>query len=339
MTRSKSALIALLAACSIATAKQAAAAQGESMTLALENDVFTGSDNNYTNGIGFSWVSGEVATYPEGKLIRKWTNFWSFLPFVGNEDYKTYASWSVVQEMDTPDNIKNPNPPPNDQPYAGILYVDTILYAKKDRWAHAWEFKVGVVGPAALAEQAQKGMHRIIGSDEPMGWDTQLPNEPVINIGYTVAHVVAEGHMGKSAAEWRIVPVGNVGLGTYFTGIGVGAYGEFGWNLVDALGGTALRAGLNSAATAGVGPVSGWSIAFFAGAAGYGVARYLPLDGDVFRDSRSVDTKSYVGQRSAGFSVRHRGFVMSLAVTHFTPTFESERAKPDFGTLSVSWFL
>jgi hypothetical protein len=338
MTSSKLALVALFAACSIAWTKQAAAEHGESMTLALDNDVFTGSDNNYTNGLGLSWVSADLATYPEEKLIRKWARFWSFLPFVSNEDYKTYASWSVVQEMDTPDNIMNPNPPPNDEPYAGILYVDNILYSKKERWAHAWELKVGVVGPAALAESTQKAFHRIIGSDEPMGWDTQLPNEPVINIGYTVAHVVADGHVGKSA-EWRIVPVGTAGLGTYFTGIGVGAYGEFGWNLVDALGGTALRAGLNSAATVGVGPVTGWSVAFFAGAAGYGVARYLPLDGDVFRDSRSLDTKSYVGQCSAGFSVRHRGFVMSLAVTHFTPTFETERAKTDFGTLSVSWFL
>ena len=26
-----------------------------------------------------------------------------------------------------------------------------------------------------------------------MGWDTQLPNEPVINVGYTVAHLAAAG--------------------------------------------------------------------------------------------------------------------------------------------------
>jgi hypothetical protein len=325
--------IALLAVCAVGHAAE----PGESVTVTLDNDVFTSSDNNYTNGLGVSWVSAELGHYDEDRFLRKWGRFWSFLPFISDDGYETYASWSLVQEMDTPDDIKNPNPPANDQPYAGILYVDAVLYAKKDRWAHAWELKVGVVGPAAQAEQMQKAFHRVISSDEPRGWDTQLPNEPVINIGYTVAHEAASGHVGKTA-EWRVVPVGTVGLGTYFTGIGVGAYAEFGWNLVDALGGAALRAGLNSAATVGVQPTNRWSVSFFVGAAGYGVARYLPLDGTVFRDSRSVDAKSYVGQTSAGFSLRRRGLDVSLAVTRFSATFASERAKTDFGTLSVSWF-
>ena len=31
------------------------------VTLTLENDVFTHSDNNYTNGLGIAWVSGAVS--------------------------------------------------------------------------------------------------------------------------------------------------------------------------------------------------------------------------------------------------------------------------------------
>ena len=169
-----------------------------------------------------------------------------------------------------------------------------------------------------------------------MGWDTQLPNEPVINVGYTVAHLAAAGRAGESA-EWRVVPVGTAGVGTYFTGAGLGVYGEVGWNLVEALGGTALRTGLNAASTVGVGPVNDWSVAFFGGLGGYGVAHYLPLDGTVFHDSRSVDSEPFIGTGSLGVSVRHGGFVLSFAATFFTDTFEDQRESAEFGTLSMSW--
>lgn len=219
-----------------------------------------------------------------------------------------------------------------------MLYVDSVLYAVKEGWGHAWELKLGVVGPASQAEDVQSWFHDVIGSDEPMGWDYQLPNEPIVNVGYTVAHEVARGHAGRRA-EWRFVPVGTVGLGNYFTGAGVGMYGEFGWNLVPALGGTALRSGLNAATTLGVGPVEGWSVAAFCGLAGYGIAHYLPLDGTVFHDSRSVDTEPFVGTGSVGLSVRHGRFVLSIASTWHTDTFETERRKAEYGTLGVSWYF
>ena len=331
-------LVVLLASSAAGCVTQSSATYDGTLTFTLENDAFTGSDNNYTNGLGVTWVSSDLASYGEDRFVSKWGRFWSFLPFVEDEGYTTYASWSLAQEMHTPDDISNPNPPLDDQPYAGILYLDSVLYAKKERWAHAWELKLGVVGPASQAEHVQKWFHDVIGSDEPQGWDTQLPNEPVVNLGYTVAHLAAAGHAGKSA-QWRIVPVGTVGLGTYFTGIGVGAYAEFGWNLVDAFGGTALRAGLNAASVAGVGPVDGWSVAFFCALGGYGVAHYLPLDGTVFKDSRSVDSKPFIGTDAIGLSVRHRRFVMSLAASFFTKTFDTQRTGVSFGVLDVSWYF
>jgi hypothetical protein len=91
------------------------------LTLTIENDAFTGSDNNYTNGIGIGWSTDEVGTYGERSFVRNWAELWSFLPFVLSEDYRTYASWTVGQEMHTPDDITVPDPPLTDQPYAGVL--------------------------------------------------------------------------------------------------------------------------------------------------------------------------------------------------------------------------
>ena len=334
----KVALVALVSCCAVGCVTQSTGTYDGAMTITVENDTFTGSDNNYTNGIGGTWNSNDINTYDEERFVHKWADFWSFLPFASDDGYQTYASWSIAQEMHTPDDIQDPDPPKDDQPYAGVLYLDSVLYARRGPTTHAWSLKVGVVGPASQAEEVQKWFHDVIGSDEPMGWDTQLPDEVLVNVAYSVAHLWAQGDVGKSA-EWRLVPVGTVGLGNYFTGVAGGMYGEFGWNLVDALGVPALRSGLNAAATVGVGPVKGWSVAFYGGFGGYGVAHYLPLDGTVFHDSRSVDTEPFIGTGTVGIAVRHRGLVLSLARTYFTDMFETERTNAEFGTLSVSWFF
>jgi lipid A 3-O-deacylase len=332
------ALVALVSCCAVGCVTQSTGTYDGAMTITVENDTFTGSDNNYTNGLGATWNSNEISTYDDESSVGKWAGFWSFLPYVADEGYQTYASWSIAQEMHTPDDITDPNPPRDDQPYAGVLYLDNVLYARRDRTTHAWALKVGVVGPASQAEDVQTWFHDVIGSDEPMGWDTQLPDELLVNVAYSVAHLWQQGDVGKSAS-WRLVPVGTVAVGNYFTGVAGGMYGEVGWNLVDALGVPALRSGLNAASTVGVGPVKGWSVAFYGGFGGYGVAHYLPLDGTVFHDSRSVDSEPLIGTGTVGIAVRHRGFVLSLARTYFTDMFETERKNAEFGTLSVSWFF
>lgn len=329
-------LLLVLSAAAASHLAQVTHAQAGAVTLTLENDLFTGSDNNYTNGIGLSWVSDAMDTYDECNLVRRWAELWTFLPFVGDDGFRTYASWTLAQEMHTPDDINDPDPPLDDQPYAGLLYLDSNLYAKGARWTHAWQLRLGVVGPASQADDTQKWFHGLIGEDKPKGWDTQLPNEPVINAAYTGAYLLAGGELGDWAS-WRIIPVANVGLGSYFTGAGLGLYGEIGWNLVDALGGTALRQGFNTASTVGVGPVDGWSVSLSGGVVGYGVAYYLPLDGTSFRSSRSVDTNPGIGMGTFGLTARYRRFVGFLGQTYFTRMFETERGNTEFGTLSLSW--
>jgi hypothetical protein len=152
------------------------------------------------------------------------------------------------------------------------------------------------------------------------------------------SYLLAETHLADSAS-WRIIPVANAGLGNYFTGLGLGLSGEIGFNLADALGGTALRQGFNVASTVGVEPVDTLSVSLSGGVAGYGVAHYLPLDGTVFKDSRSVDTEPFIGMGTFGITVRYECFVAFVGRTYFTQTFSTERTRPEFGTLSVSWIF
>ena len=331
-------LIGLLSLAAAGCATQSSAPYDGALTFAIENDTLTGSDNNYTNGVGVSWVSADLDSYDDDQFISKWGDFWAFLPFVGDDGYTNYAGWSVVQEMHTPNDIAIVDPPETDQPYAGVQYVDSLLYARSGRWAHAWELKLGTVGPSSYAEETQKWVHDQLGVDEPQGWHTQLPNEPVINVGLTSAYLWKKGSAGGSA-EWRLVPIGSAGVGTHFTGVGLGVYGEVGWNLVDALGSTGLREGFNAASTVGVGPMDGWSVSFFGGIGGHAVAHYLPLDGTVFKDSRSVDTEPFIGNISLGAAIRHGGFVLSLAESFSSKAFKGQLENAEFGTLSISWYF
>jgi hypothetical protein len=75
------------------------------------------------------------------------------------------------------------------------------------------------------------------------------------------------------------------------------------------------------------------------GFVGFGVAHYLPLDGTVFRDSRSVGSEPVIGMATLGLNVRHRDFVFFFGQTYFTDTFDTERQRPEFGTLSLSWYF
>ena len=124
---------ALLSSAAVDCVAQSVAPYRGALTVTVENDVATGSDNNYTNGIGLSWVSNATNTYDEKSFVRRWGDVWSFLPFVGKDGYRTYVAWSFAQEMHTPDDIKIANPPLDDQPYAGVLYLDNIVYAKGER--------------------------------------------------------------------------------------------------------------------------------------------------------------------------------------------------------------
>jgi len=328
-------MVSSLCAAGVSTPADAAETGG-AVTLTVENDVLTGSDNAYTNGLGATWVSNDLASYDDKSPVRQWGRFWDFLPFVGDAGYKTYASWTIAQEMHTPTDITLSDPPLSDQPYAGVLYVDNVLYARSERWTNAWELQLGVTGDASGAASTQRKFHKAIGADEPMGWHTQLPQEPIINVGFTTAHLWKQGNVGDSA-QWRLVPVANVGLGTYFTGVGAGMYGEVGWNLVDALGGTSLREGLSAASTVGVAPTDRWSVSFFGGVGGHAVAHYLPLDGTVFHDSRSVDTRPFIGNVTVGASARRGRFVLSLSSNHSTKAFDGQEKGADFANLSVSW--
>ena len=61
-------LIALLSFGALDCAAQSAPSAGGAWTVTLENDALTGSDNNYTSGVGVTWVSRAIDTSTSAAL-------------------------------------------------------------------------------------------------------------------------------------------------------------------------------------------------------------------------------------------------------------------------------
>ncbi len=330
------ALVALCACVLVGCAGSSTRDYDGVLSITNQNDEQTGSDNNYTNGAVISWASNEVSEYEEGSFVRNWARFWSFLPHVGDAD--TYAAWQLGQEVYTADDISDPDPPLDDQPYAGITYLDSLLRAQRARSAHTWILRLGFVGPSSHADDVQQGAHDLIGATKPQGWATQLPDEPFVNVGYAADYLWLEGEVGQSAS-WRLVPTGNAELGTYLVAAGGGLYGEIGWNLPAAFGGRRLLQGFEPGLTVGVGPQPQLSLAFYGGLGGYGIAHFLPLDGTVFKDSRSVDSNPWLGIASAGVSLRYKRFAVRTGLSYYSETFATEREQVSFATWEFAWYF
>lgn len=137
------------------------------------------SDEGYTNGTRFDYYYTRPVT-PRFLPDR-------IMPKAGAEAVNTY-SWSLMQIMYTPEDIRTTEPDISDWPYSGGLFISHGLYSANPvrKFNLQTEIVVGVMGKAAMAEQLQKGIHQLIASPEPLGWQHQYPTDVLLNINMAV---------------------------------------------------------------------------------------------------------------------------------------------------------
>jgi hypothetical protein len=78
----------------------------------------------------------------------------------------------------------------------------------------------------------------------------------------------------------------------------------------------------------------GWYL--FTGAEGRAVARNIFLDGNTFRDSRSVEKKLFVGDLQFGIAFTWSNVRLSYTHVLRTREFKIQDERDDFGALSLS---
>lgn len=304
------------------------------LTLTIENDLFARDDNNYTSGLSLQWTTAEVSSYRNGSLYRDIVDAVSFLPFVGDDDRDHFLTFSLTHQIYTPTDIENPNPPTDDQPYAGLLHTNLELVSRGERTQHDYSLLLGVVGPAARGEQAQTFVHEVIRTDEPEAWDTQLDNEPLVNVNYAFHYRLAPGHGRRSLdADLTTSFIGN--LGTYLTGGGVGVTGRLGFGMPDSYSSFGIQSGFTPNRI-GDSPTEKLGGFLFASISGIGIAHFMP-HGNIWSDSRSVDTEPFIGVGSIGFSLHYGDFQFSYGFTKQSDAFETQRKGTKYGALSLTY--
>lgn len=140
--------------------------------ICYDNDLFRGTDQFYTQGIGIDVFSSRLERNPVNIVLLRLKN--SDRDRFGIE-FRTHGC--------TPSTILSDSVLIGDRPYAGVVSIGAVRTSQqvKRKLRLTSQVEIGVIGQAALGEQTQTGIHRIVGSDLPLGWQHQIKNAPIVN--------------------------------------------------------------------------------------------------------------------------------------------------------------
>src|SRR5262245_32217273 len=261
---------------------------GYRLSLIEENDsLFFDSDKHYTQGLRIAYLG------PDVKDGSDWNAPFDFLGgllpvFPAGEPKSRHYALSFGQSFFTPSVLTADPPDPRDRPYAGWLYLGASLLQDTDqRMLEHLELQLGVVGPAALGHQVQRKWHELVDATEPLGWDSQLENEPGIVLSYERKWRLTLAGDGDSGVD--LIPELGASLGNVFTYGEAGAMLRFGRDLRVDYGPARIRPSLS-----GTDYFNGdylkddFGFYGFVGVQGRAVARNIFLDGNTFESSASV---------------------------------------------------
>lgn len=296
-------------------------------SLIWENDIFFNSDRDYTNGVQLSY------TTEPNENVDSIVSFARALPlFASRGEVRT--SYALGQDIFTPQHTELAVPLASERPYAGYLYAGLGLLEANPERLDQLQIQIGVVGPMAVAKEAQTWVHSIIDDVKPKGWHYQLHNEPTFNIFYdrSMKIIPPQSLLG---VVLDIEPHIGGAAGTVYDYANAGAMVRLGFNLPDDFGPVRIQPTLPGSAY--FEPTAGISAYVFAGVDGRAVARNIFLDGNTWRDSPSVDKYWFVGDLTLGAALTFSH--MRLAFTHVfrTKEYKTQGESSQFGAVSLSF--
>ena len=340
MSRRIPVLLALLFSMSAMADEVDMPAKG-TFSILFENDLFGGTDVNYTNGIKFSWVSRDLTKYRDSERLPKWLlPVVRKLPFINEPGLQRNVGLGFGQNIFTPNNIQQKEKIDNDRPYAAWLYTSAAFHNKNEQHLNTMEIQLGMVGPAALGEQVQNTVHRLQDIDLARGWDNQLKNELAFAFIYEHKDRYLKRDQDSKIGADFITHYGGA-LGTVFTYLNAGVETRLGWNLPADFGTSLIRPGGEANAPLDssdprLNVKTRFSLYGFAAASGRFVLRDLFLDGNTFTESHEVKKEHWVGDLIVGVGFVRRGWKLTYSQVFRTREFRHQPHHHNFGSLSIS---
>lgn len=301
-------------------------------TFTFENDVFVGEDDGYTNGTGITFGSAGFDEFNRSNL-PDWIYWLIKDRYISTTPDKTRAiAHMFFQRMQTPVEITERAFIPDDLPYAGLLAWQGTAYSWDEHVSDQLSLYLGMVGPATLAEQSQKGIHKIIGADDPKGWSHQLKNEPIVKVEMQRTWSLYRNE--SSRLQYDVVGLGGLGLGNLKSAAKAGFAVRWGTNLSASVGAFSLQADRH------VNPLAFTAtndFYLFAGVRGGYVANDILIDGNTFTDSPSLPLEHFQNEGAAGaiWSRNRWAFVFALSSSSSRTELSSDRES--HGAFSVTY--
>ena len=303
-----------------------------SFNIHFENDVLDteASDSHYTNGLLFSYQTGE-------NRVWNWLDGWARRHYFREPDVRLHASLALGHNLYTPEDISTTELVTDDRPYAAWLHVDLGLVGQTGDVLRTMQASFGLVGPAARGQEFQKWIHQVIDSPEPMGWDNQLNNELTLMLVFEQKwrNILSPGFMRGSGLDIDISPHGSMALGNVFTYGGVGGTVRLGHGLERDFGPPRIQPAPPGSGFCAPRGGFGWYV--YGGLDGRLMLRNIFLDGNTFSDSHSVDKNYLVGDLVAGVAASGLGMRLGFSYVVRSPEFEGQGSPDRFGSLTLSF--
>jgi lipid A 3-O-deacylase len=310
-----------------------------------ENDsIGSFGDRHYTQGLRLAYLSDRLAPSDGWNAPFSWLS--SVAPVFGDSPQSRRIDFSAGQSMFTPANLRLVNPDPTDRPYAGWLFAGASLLQQSalsngnGHMLETFDMQLGVVGPAALAHQAQDLIHDLISDRDALGWSYQLKNEPGVVLSYErkwrLEHPLGDGF------GIDVIPSLGATVGNVLTYGEAGAMLRFGQNTQVDYGPGHIQPGRSGSDwfdDSAIGPNAfGWYL--FAGVQGRVVGRNVFLDGNTFTTSRGVDKKPFVADITGGAALywSHR-IKLDISFTQRSREYETQPQYDRFGVVTISFGL
>ena len=305
--------LAIAAACACMSAS--AATSFTSFT--FENDVFTGTDRHYTNGMQAAFLV-DLDAAPE------WLRDASADP---------QAVLAIGQRIYTPGHTRIDGCDPHDRPYAGWLYMMGDLRTRGGPTIDHVTLAVGVVGPDSLARRTQNGVHRLLGEEGSNGWDTQVRDRTTLMLGYERAWPrVAEAAFGSRQADLALRAGANVG--TPLTYADVGAVARYGSNLPNDIPVTHISLGPPRDGFRGAAQF-GWYV--WAGLDARAVAYNTFIQGSTYNGGPRVSRETYGSDAQVGVAAVWPRARVGFTIIERSKEFVGQSGADRFGQLVVSF--
>lgn len=248
------------------------------------------------------------------------------------------AHFGVSQEIYTPQVKDVAVPPAGSHPYSAWLYAMAGIGWEHDSSLDLLTLRAGVVGPSALGEQVQNGVHRTLSYQTVKGWDSQLRDEPGVDLEWrhTWRFRLIGDDTGPAA---DLLPRIGYEVGTVRHYGAVGVQFRFGGNLPGDYGVHPARdtgvggVPVKFARSGGLSPDSCYG---FFDLQAEGWVRNMAIDGNMYHGGNGVPSKTFVAQAGFGVCAYWGGTRVALAEYVRTKEFAGQDGLFGFGSLTMT---